>query len=404
MKNNTLKMMALSFVPFIMVLGNSMLIPVFTDIKRELHISQYEVSLLISYFSFPAALLIPFLGFLSDRIGRKKVLVPALIIYGLGGVISGFSSILYKDPYKYILIGRVIQGFGAAGTSPIAMALVSDMFSSGNRSRALGIIEASNGVGKILSPILGSIIALIAWYMIFFSYSILTIPVALLIWFFIDEDSRIPERKDLKKYFQEIMMITKNKRLSILLCFVIGFIALFILYGLLANLSDIIGKKQDNNSLGRGFVVALPLFSMAIVSYWFGAYLKIRRDFYKIFMMISLIVCTLAVSLIPYLEEYIHRLFLLEVIATGVGIILTILNTFVTSCVPKGKRGVITAFYNSFRFLGISFGPIFFTQFHKGTTKILFIPFLTTIIVILVILYVKSEKMFEYFGMKKDMH
>ncbi|MCT4605617.1 MAG: MFS transporter [Marinisporobacter sp.] len=404
MKNHTLKIMALSFVPFIMVLGNSMLIPVFTDIKRELEINQYEVSLMISYFSFPAAIWIPFLGLLSDRIGRKKVLVPSLIVYGLGGTISGISSVLYKDPYEYILIGRVIQGFGAAGTSPIAMALVSDMFSSENRSKALGIIEASNGIGKIASPIIGSIIALIAWYMIFFSYSILTIPVALCIWFLIEEDPKIAERKDLKKYFQEIGTITKNKRMSIFLCFVTGFIALFILYGLLANVSDILGNEQENHFLGRGFIVALPLLSMAIASYWFGTYMKKRDHFYKIFIIVSLMICSLATSCIPYLKEYIHRLFLLEVIATSIGIILSVLNIFVTSCIPKGKRGVITALYNSFRFLGISFGPIFFNEFYKGTTKIFFLPLMGIMISILFIQYVDAKKMLEYFGVKKDMN
>ena len=123
MKNNkNLQIIALSFVPFIMVLGNSMLIPVFTNIKQDLQINQLQANLLISYFSFPAAILIPFLGFLSDRIGRKKILIPSLILYGIGGAISGFSGMILNDPYNYILFGRLIQGIGAAGTSPATSA------------------------------------------------------------------------------------------------------------------------------------------------------------------------------------------------------------------------------------------------------------------------------------------
>ncbi|WP_053956194.1 MFS transporter [Inediibacterium massiliense] len=399
-KNNTLKIVSLSFVPVIMVLGNSMLIPVLADLKRELHIHQYEANLLISYFSFPAAILIPFLGFLSDRIGRKKILVPSLIVYGLGGVISGIASIFFASPYPYILLGRIIQGLGAAGTSPMAMILISDMFSSEERSEALGIIEASNGIGKVISPILGSIIALFAWYIIFFSYSFLTIPIALLIWFVIDEDKNMAERKPLKTYVKEIMMITKYKRRPIFICFFIGWISLFVLYGILANLSEVMDIKES--LLKKGLFVALPLLSMSIISFWLGGYLKNKEHLYSKMMIVGLILCIVGSSFIFYFPIKLYNMILLQIIGIGVGMILTVLNTFVTSCVPKGKRGIITACYNSFRFFGISFGPIYFYQFHQLLIKRVLMVFILLVMVILFILYVKSHVMMEYFQEKKQ--
>ena len=96
----------LSTVPFLMVLGNSMLIPEFPAIKSALNITQFQVGLLITFFSAPAALAIPFLGYLSDRVGRKVIIIPALIFYGLGGVVSGLSAIKILF---YYLTGRVIR-------------------------------------------------------------------------------------------------------------------------------------------------------------------------------------------------------------------------------------------------------------------------------------------------------
>lgn len=72
-----------------------------------------------------------------------------------------------------ILFGRIIQGIGAAGTASIAMALIGDLYSGAQESKALGIIESSNGAGKFFSPIIGSVIALITWYSVFFSFPIL---------------------------------------------------------------------------------------------------------------------------------------------------------------------------------------------------------------------------------------
>ena len=186
-KDSLLKLLALSGVPLIMVLGNSMLIPVFPDMERALDISKFQAGLTITLFSLPAGIAIPIMGFLCDKIGRKKIIVPSLILYGLGGLVSGLAIIFFNKSFPILLSGRVIQGIGAAGTGPIAMALVSDIFTSNERSKALGSIEAANGLGKVLSPILGSAIALIVWYAIFFVYALFSVPIAIAVWLLIKE-------------------------------------------------------------------------------------------------------------------------------------------------------------------------------------------------------------------------
>lgn len=72
-KNYWLVVAALSVRLLIMVLGNSMLIPVLPDIREALNLSPVQVSLIITLFSLPAGLIIPITGFLSDRYGRKRL-------------------------------------------------------------------------------------------------------------------------------------------------------------------------------------------------------------------------------------------------------------------------------------------------------------------------------------------
>src|SRR5690554_3720473 len=83
MKLSKFALPALAGVPLIMVLGNSLFIPVLPAIQNALNISKVQVSLLITLFSVPAGIVIPLAGFLSDRFGRKKVIIPALILYAL---------------------------------------------------------------------------------------------------------------------------------------------------------------------------------------------------------------------------------------------------------------------------------------------------------------------------------
>ena len=85
-KHTKFQVFLLCLVPFIMVLGNSMLIPVLPKIKKAVDINQFRVGLMVTAFSIPAGIVIPLAGILSDQIGRKKVMAPALIIYGSGGI------------------------------------------------------------------------------------------------------------------------------------------------------------------------------------------------------------------------------------------------------------------------------------------------------------------------------
>ncbi|MCL6573518.1 MAG: MFS transporter, partial [Bacillus sp. (in: Bacteria)] len=147
---------SLSSIPLVMTLGNSMLIPVLPSMEKELSISSFQTSMIITVYSIVAIFLIPVAGYLSDHIGRKKVIIPSLIIAGIGGLVSGWAAWKLSDAYWIILAGRALQGVGAAGAAPIVMPLVGDMFiNDDDCSRCLGLIETSNTFGKVLSPILG---------------------------------------------------------------------------------------------------------------------------------------------------------------------------------------------------------------------------------------------------------
>lgn len=240
-KQGTSAMIAIAFIPIVMVLGNSMLVPVLPTMKAKLGLTQFQTSLTITLFSLAAGIIIPLVGYLSDRFGRKWIIVPSLIIYGIGGIISGLAAWLLENSYMSILVGRIIQGIGAAGTAPIAMALIGDLYSGAEESKALGIIESSNGMGKILSPIIGSAIALITWYAVFFTFPILCFAVAVYVWFGVKEKKKA-EGQSLSQYLGALGQIFKDKGRWLIPSFFVGATGLFILFGVLFYLSS---SKSD---------------------------------------------------------------------------------------------------------------------------------------------------------------
>jgi len=351
---------ALGTVPFIMVLGNSMLIPVLPQMQKELGISQFQASLVISLFSIPAGIVIPFAGFLSDRIGRKKVIAPALIIYGIGGIIAGIAALLMKNAYWLIISGRILQGIGAAGTAPVAMALAGDLFTGKERSKALGYIEASNGMGKVVSPVLGSLIGLIAWFATFFMFPVLTVPAALAVWLLIKEPSTQRQVQGIGQYLSSVKNIFANKAAYLLTAFLTGSLALMLLFGILFFLSDYLETSLKLFGAKKGLVLAIPVLFMSTTSLATGAVIKKKVPLMKKMVIGGLGLITLSLALLPFFRSPWANVAIMAVTGIGVGSILPCLNTMITSSASITQRGMITSLYGGVRFFGVAAGPPLF--------------------------------------------
>ncbi|NLY52022.1 MAG: MFS transporter [Firmicutes bacterium] len=352
------ELLILGAVPFVMVLGNSMLIPVFPKFEQVLNINQVKVGLLVTAFSLPAGLLIPFSGILSDRIGRKIVIAPALVLYGLGGLVAGIASITLKEPFTVILAGRVLQGLGAGGTYQLAMALTADLITEAKLTRYLGFLEASNGLGKVVSPVLGSLVAMITWYAPFFVYGILAFPIAALVWFGLHEPNPGGEGESWKQYFSTLGQIIKKKGVSLFVAFLIGFLALSILFGFLSYLSDILEQRFHLQGVVKGLALAVPVGAMAATSYGTGVFLEKRQHLLKWALIVGMAIAALSLAVVPICVSK-KMVFPAAVIAAGIGIgmVLPPLNTFITGATSQDERGVVTAVYGTVRFFGVAVGP-----------------------------------------------
>ncbi len=364
-KSHALKLWVLCLVPFIMVLGNSMLIPVLPKMMKVMHLTLFQVGLVITIFSIPAGIIIPFAGALSDRIGRRVIMAPSLILYGLGGLGAGFASWLFPHPYGWIMASRLAQGIGAGGTYQLAMAVAGDMFQSKKRASALGLLEASNGLGKVVSPIAGSALALVIWFLPFFAYGVLSFPVAALTWFVIQEPKKNQARGGFDQYWQGLKNTFAHKGASILATFLGGAVVLFILFGVLSYLADILEKNFGYGEIVRGILIAIPVMASAITSYVSGTVLQKKiASWAKKIVIVGMGLIALAMVIEPFFAttNVVLALAVLVFQGVGTGSVLPSINTMVTSATTSKERGVVTSLYGSVRFFGVAMGPPLFSM------------------------------------------
>ncbi|WP_223066131.1 MFS transporter [Paenibacillus caui] len=353
-------MVAIGSIPLIMTLGNSMLIPVLPKMKSELQLSSLQVSLTITMFSLVAAFCIPVLGYLSDRFTRKAVIIPALILYGIGGLLAGFAAALFSHAYVWILVGRTLQGIGASGTAPIAMALAGDLFKGAEESRVLGLVEASNGFGKVISPILGALIGLIVWYGVFFAFPAVVLISIILSWIWIKEKKREEEPPGLGKYVQGLVSVFKQEGRWLLTAYLAGATCLFTLFGILFYLSDALEKSYGIVGVIKGLVLAIPLLVMCTTSYITGSKIGQNRQLMKKLIVLGFILLTVSYGTLPFFKNLTVFISILALSSLGTGLILPCINSFITGAVGKERRGFVTSLYGSVRFFGVAIGPPLF--------------------------------------------
>lgn len=347
----------LSAIPIMMVLGNSMLIPVLPTIEKVYDVSNVQTGLLITLFSIPAGIVIPFAGILADHVGRKKVIFFSLLLYGVGGLLAGLAAVFFPKAFGLLLGSRVIQGIGAAGTAPIAMVLASDLFEKGSRASALGIIEASNAMGKVLSPILGSLLAAITWYTMFFVFPLLCIPVAYFFFRIIQEPAESHKKTPLREYMKHVKSVFRREGRWLFLAFVIGAMALFTLFGGLFRLSDFLDAATGLRGVVKGLVLAIPLLGLCITAYIVGKNIKTKIGRMKTLILIGLGLLTVTIALFVWFKSLVWVITILSVSAVACGLILPCLNTLITSSTGTAERGIVTSLYGSIRFFGVALGP-----------------------------------------------
>ena len=347
----------LMLVPFILVLSNSLLIPVLPQIQTALDISLFKSGLIITAFSLTAGLVIPLAGFLSDRVGRKAVMVPSLLLFGLGGTAAGLSAWLLKNPYPWVLAARVLQGIGGGGTYQLALALAGDIYTGKKRSRAVGYLEAANGFGKVTAPLMGSATALLIWFAPFFLYGLLAWPAAFLVWFICQEPPLKPP-SEAKAYLAELKQVWTERGCGLVACFVAGFLALFLFFGLLSYLSDVFEKKMGIKGFTRGLLVAIPVLSLTLTCSLIGIYLeKHLGKPLKIALLLGLGLVSTALVVLALLPAGYLYFVPLVAAAIGIGIFLPGLNLLITSGAASEERGFVTALYGTVRFFGAALGP-----------------------------------------------
>jgi DHA1 family multidrug resistance protein-like MFS transporter len=172
----------LSFALVIVSLGFGMVIPVFPFYIERFGGGGKELGLLVAVAAFTELIFGPVWGSLSDRVGRKPILMLGMVGYGLSSLLFGLATQLWM-----LYAARALSGVLSAATASTAMAYIGDSTSDEDRGGGMGILGAAGGLGLILGPGFGGWLGGVSLATPFFAAAGISLATVLLILFLLPE-------------------------------------------------------------------------------------------------------------------------------------------------------------------------------------------------------------------------
>ncbi|HEX3193311.1 MAG TPA: MFS transporter, partial [Streptosporangiaceae bacterium] len=171
MRSKPMILVALLLAAFAINLDTTMVNVALPSLVRELHATTTQLQWVVDAFNLAFAALLLTFGSLSDRFGRKGMLLAGLTVFGAASLAGGFTT----SPAQ-LIAARAVMGLGAAMTFPATLSLISNVFTQRReRARAIGLWGAIAGVAIALGPIVGGwLLESFSWASIF----IAMVPVA----------------------------------------------------------------------------------------------------------------------------------------------------------------------------------------------------------------------------------
>lgn len=342
---------------FIDLLGFGLLIPVLPSFGvNVLNIDEFSIGIAISIYSFIQFLFNPIFGKISDKNGRKPVILFCLLLNALGYLIFAFT-----DNYLILLISRIIAGIGGSSIS-VAQAYIADITTPESRSKGMGLIGSAFGLGFVFGPLLGGILAEYGYQIVGFVSAGFSLAALILTFFMLPESLKFSNKTQTKTVRKIRLINTQSFRyvfskpdlaLLISLFFILTF-SFANIYGTFALLGiQVYGFTDKQN----GYMFGITGIVSALVQGVFIGKISKFLTKKKIIIIGSLLV-SLNLALIPYSVNFLGLAIVSVFLSIGTGILQPTVLSLISEVTSESEQGLILGINQSMSAFARMLGPL----------------------------------------------
>lgn len=360
MKKSSTTLILIFLTVFIDLLGFGLLIPILPAFGlKVLNFDEASIGIVISAYSFIQFIFNPIFGRISDKRGRRPVIIFCLLLNAIGYLLFSIT-----DSFILLLFSRIVAGIGGSSIS-VAQAYIADVTTAENRSKGMGIIGSAFGLGFVFGPLLGGILSEFGYAVVGYvsaGFSLLA---------FILTSFLLPESLKSKNESDEVSSVSKrtwklidvqsfkvvfNKpdlALLISLFFVLTF-SFANIYGTFALLGIQVYHFTDKQN---GFMFGIIGLTSAIVQ---GTLIGTVNKFLtkkKIFIVSSFLI-SITLALIPYAGNFLGLAFVGIFLSVGTGLFQPTILSLISEVTSEKEQGITLGINQSMSAFARMLGPL----------------------------------------------
>lgn len=346
-------LIVISIVSIVNALGYGIIIPIQYSYVARFGINALWVGVLFASYSLAQFISTPIIGRLSDKYGRKP-----LLLYSVFGTALSFLLFALANSAPLIFLARILDGI-TGGNISVAQAVISDTTEPKDRAKWFGILGAAFGFGFVVGPAIGGILSRISLAAPFYFASIISL-IACVIIYFVQKESLVKElveTKPVTKLFDLASLVNALFEPYIGLLLIASFIATFafsiFILGFQAFTNDILKLSPSNISL---LFVIFGVVGLIMQGFATGKLVKI---FGEVKLLIFGVVLT-GISFFAMGLAVTFPLFILASISLAIGnsFLTPLLTTLLSKHTKKEDQGGILGINQAYASLSNIAGPI----------------------------------------------
>lgn len=318
-------------------LSSNVASPALPGVADHFAVSAARVGLVMTAFTVPTMVGVPLTGVLADVYGRRRVIVPSLLVYGVAGAAIGLV-----DSFQAVLAVRAVQGIAYAGVMPLSVTILGDLYAGATGSAAQGLRVSLNGFSGAVVPVAVGALVTIAWSYPFFLYA-MAIPIAIAVYAFLPETASPAGRElslvsRLRSYAGDFRVETRSIEIRVLLAG--GFARDLVRLAVLTFVPLYAVGRLGTSPAVAGAIIGLLGFSRMIVSPLAGS--VVERTSRTVALLVALGVTAVSVVLMGLSSGPAVLGTAVAVYGVGDGLFAPVLKSSVTDAAdPNYRAGVV---------------------------------------------------------------
>ena len=328
------------------LVGFGIVVPILGRYAERFGASGLEVGLLFASFSLAQLVFAPILGRLSDRIGRKPVIMISLLGTAVGSFVTGAAGALWV-----LFVGRILDGASGASVA-VAQGAVTDLAPPSERPRLLGLLGAAFGVGFVVGPALGGLASLGGEHIPFYVAGTVALVNAAVAW------RRLPETRpaDVRRAAHEAAKNDTGAKVRLWGLAVAGFTAIVAFSGFEATFSLLAGDRFRLTEAGVAAIfVGVGVVLVAVQGGLIrpiNAKIGTQRS-----LQVGLVLNSVGLVVLAFAETWPLLIVALAFLTVGQGLVTPNLSSLVSGRVPDHRRGEALGFQQGVNAFGRVAGP-----------------------------------------------